>query len=339
MEKYRFYVSGMHCASCETLIESELKKVSGVSFVKTTLKRRVIDMVGDFGDLNHAQVAEHLNSVLKPYGYRLSFNSQKTTVKWIDFQLALPLTISFVLFFIYLQKLGIVNLISSSKVGYGTAFLVGSVASVSTCMAVVGGLVLSMSASFAKEGDKIRPQIFFHFGRLASFFFFGGIIGLLGSVFQLNPSVTLLLSFLVALVLLIMGLNLLDVFPWVKSIQPALPGFIVKHIDALKKINHTLIPLLVGVATFFLPCGFTQSMQLYTLTTKSFLTGSLTMFMFSLGTLPALLLLSFGSLGINKQEWSGVFFKTAGLIVIFFGLYNLINVLVGVNIIPPIYNF
>jgi hypothetical protein len=29
-------------------------------------------------------------------------------------------------------------------------------------MAVVGGLLLSMSATFAKEGDKVKPQLMFH---------------------------------------------------------------------------------------------------------------------------------------------------------------------------------
>ena len=107
----------------------------------------------------------------------------------------------------------------------------------------------------------------------------------------------------------------------------------------LKKANHTLTPLLVGIATFFLPCGFTQSMQIYTLSTGSFWKGGLTMLAFALGTLPVLALLSFSSLGIHKKAQSGVFFKTAGLIVIFFGIFNLINTLVAAGIINPIFNF
>src|SRR3990167_11148888 len=99
------------------------------------------------------------------------------------------------------------------------------------------------------------------------------------------------------------------------------------------------MPFLVGVATFFLPCGFTQSMQIYTLTTGNFLTGALIMSAFALGTFPVLALLSFSSLSIHKKAQSGIFFKTAGLIVIFFGIFNLINSLASVGIIPPIFNF
>jgi sulfite exporter TauE/SafE len=67
--------------------------------------------------------------------------------------------------------------------------------------------------------------------------------------------------------------------------------------------------------------------------------GALTMFVYAIGTLPVLALLSFSSLGIHKKAQSGVFFKTAGLIVIFFSIFNLINTLAGAGIISPVFNF
>jgi sulfite exporter TauE/SafE len=182
-------------------------------------------------------------------------------------------------------------------------------------------------------------MLLFHGGRLISFFVLGGAIGALGSAFQLGQSGTFVLSFIVAVVLLILGINLLDVFPWAKKLQPTIPSFIGKRVHGLKNVNHTLTPLLVGIATFFLPCGFTQSMQIYTLTTGNFLTGALIMGAFALGTLPVLALLSFSSLGIHRKAQSGVFFKTAGLVVVFFGIFNLINSLVAAGVISPLYNF
>jgi len=63
------------------------------------------------------------------------------------------------------------------------------------------------------------------------------------------------------------------------------------------------------------------------------------MFAFALGTLPVLSLLSFSSLGIHKKAHSGVFFKAAGLVVIFFGIFNLINSFVAAGIMPPLFSF
>lgn len=329
----------MHCKACVLLTESELGEIPEISHVKASLKNLEVKVTGEFGNKEPEFIAEDLSKILKPHGYTLSLEKQKHFVKWSDFRIAIPIALVFIVLFIILQKLGIVNLITTSDVSYGTAFVVGLIASVSTCMAVVGGIVLSMSTNFAKEGDHIRPQILFHVGRLVSFFILGGLVGALGSAFQLGTIGTFILSFIVAIVLLILGINLLDVFPWAKKLQPTMPSFVGKHIHGLKNFNHTLTPLLVGVATFFLPCGFTQSMQIYTLSTGSFLTGSLIMFAFSLGTLPVLSLLGFSSLGIHKKTQSGVFFKTAGLIVIFFGIFNLINALAASGIISPIFNF
>lgn len=339
MKTYTFHVNGMHCNACVVLTESELNDVPEVSKAKSSLANHSVEVTGDFGDKEPEHIARDLSEILEPHGYTLSLEKQKHLAKWSDFRLALPIALGFIVLFIVLQKLGIVNLVTASKVDYGTAFVIGLIASVSTCMAVVGGLVLSMSANFAKEGDKVRPQVLFHAGRLVSFFLLGGAIGALGSAFQLDATGTFILSLLVAIVLLILGINLLDVFPWAKKLQPTMPAFIGKRVHGLKNVNHTLTPLLVGVATFFLPCGFTQSMQIYTLTTGSFLTGALIMFTFALGTLPVLALLSFSSLGIHKKAQSGIFFKTAGLVVIFFGIFNLINALVAMGIIPPLFSF
>jgi len=339
MKNHTFHVNGMHCASCVVLVESELKNISEISKVKASLKYLSVEITGDFGDKEPEHIARDLSEVLKLHGYSLSLEKQKHPTKWSDFRIAIPVAFAFIVFFIILQKLGIVNLVTASSVSYSTAFVIGLIASVSTCMAIVGGIVLSMSANFAKGGDKVRPQVLFHVGRLVSFFTLGGVIGVLGATFQLGITGTFILSIIIAMVLIILGINLLDVFPWVKKFQPTLPSFVGKHVHGLKNVNHTLTPLLVGTATFFLPCGFTQSMQIYTLTTGSFLTGSLTMFMFALGTLPVLALLSFSSFGIHKKTQSGIFFKTAGLIVIFFGFINIINALVVVGIISPIFNF
>jgi sulfite exporter TauE/SafE len=256
-----------------------------------------------------------------------------------EFKIALPIALLFVALFVILQKTGIVNLIKAGSVSYGTAFVVGIIASLSTCMAVVGGLVLSMSATFAKEGDKTKPQLLFHAGRIVSFFILGGIIGSIGKAFTLSVSASFALNLVIGAVMLVMGLNLLDILHFTRKLQPSMPKFIAKHALGISEINHFLTPLLVGVATFFLPCGFTQSMQIFTLSTGSFIKGGLTMLSFALGTLPVLALLSFSSFSVQKSSKAGIFFKSAGLIVILFALFNIINSLVIVGFIPPIFNF
>jgi sulfite exporter TauE/SafE/copper chaperone CopZ len=338
-KRYTFHVHGMHCKACVLLTESELKELPNVSYVKSSLATHSVEVVGDFGDKTLEQIAQELTVPLKASGYTISVERQNHTAVWSDFKIAIPVALGFAVLFVLLQKMGIVNLISGGTVTYSTSFVIGIVASLSTCMAVVGGLLLSMSATFAKEGDKVKPQLMFHGGRIVSFFILGGVIGALGSAFTLSTTATFILGLIIAIVMIILGINLLDVFPWAKKLQLSMPQFIARHAHGVSKFNHTLTPLLVGVATFFLPCGFTQSMQLYALTTGSFMSGGLTMLAFALGTLPVLALVSFSSLSMKSSSKSGIFFKSAGLIVIMFALFNLINSLVVIGLIPPVFSF
>ncbi len=334
---YTFNVHGMHCNACVVLTEGELKDHPKVSSAASDLKSRSVEICGDFGGMPLEDIAKELTNLLSQHS--LSMEKERKEIPWKEFTIAVPIAFGFALVFVLLQKFGIVNLVSAGDVTYGTAFIVGIVASLSTCMAVVGGLVLSMSATFAREGDKVRPQILFHIGRIVSFFILGGVIGAVGSAFQLGATGTFVLGMIIGLVMLVLGINLLDVAHWTKRFQPSMPKFVSRRALRITEMNHTLTPALVGIATFFLPCGFTQSMQIYTLSTGSFLGGALTMLTFALGTFPVLALISFSSLSIHTGSKAGVFFKSAGLIVILFAVFNIINSLAAIGWIAPVFNF
>lgn len=338
-KKYQFYVCGMHCKACVVLTEKKLSGHAKVVMARSDLANNSVEIHGHFEGMSNEEIARDLNLLLTDHGYEVVLDRPKKQVNWGDFFYAAPIAFAFIGLFVLLQKAGIVNLVNTSNVGYGTAFIVGIIASLSTCMALVGGLLLSMSATFAKEGDKVRPQLLFHVGRLVSFFVLGGVIAVLGQTFKLGIMGTFILGMVVGLVMLILGLNLLDIFGFTKKLQPSMPKFLSHKISNLTEINHTVTPALVGFLTFFLPCGFTQAMQIYTLSTGSFLKGSLTMGAFALGTLPVLALVSFSSFSIKDSSKSGIFFKSAGLVVIMFAIFNIINSLVAAGYIAPVFNF
>ena len=79
---------------------------------------------------------------------------------------------------------------------------------------------------------------------------------------------------------------------------------------------------MLGAATFFLPCGFTQALQLYVLSQASFTAGALTMLAFALGTLPALLSLSAIS-SLARGSFQKHFLRFAGAAVILLGVLNM----------------
>ncbi len=337
MKTYTFHVSGMHCKACTILIEETLKELPNVSDAQVSLSSNQAIVSGEFLDSSE-ELSEAFTKLVHSHGYAISVEKGAHVAAWGDFGYAIPIALMIVAAFLLLQEAGLTNLITSSEVSYGTAFLIGLIASVSSCLAIVGGLVLSLSASSAKEGGTWRTQSLFHVGRLGGFFVLGGAVGLLGSSFHLGLTASVVLGGLVALVMLVLGINLLDVFHFTKRLQLTMPARWSRHVVRGSQHDHYLAPLLVGIGTFFLPCGFTQSMQLYALSTGSATQGAFTMLVFALGTFPVLALLSFGSLNIAHKPWKGIFFKTAGIIVIALALLNIANALATAGIIRPVLN-
>lgn len=334
MNKYKFHVSGTHCASCKILIEDVLGDEEIVKKVEVDLKTKTVDIETD-SPKSKEELIEILTSKIKTNGYILSAENLKVEKQSNDILWqAIPIGLGFLVLFFMLQKSGILNLGIGGKTTPTTSFIIGLVASVSSCLAIVGGLVLSLSAKMSQDNvsDK-KTFILFHVGRLVSFALLGGVLGLVGNIIGINFTLNAILGIIASVVMIFLGLNLVGVFSKNK---------IVLHSGIFKffrKIEHkTFTPLLVGFGTFFLPCGFTQSMQVVALSSGSFLDGSLIMFAFALGTLPVLLLLSFGSSSFANSKYANLFFKSAGIVVIGLGLFAFLGGLVALGIINPLFN-
>ncbi len=335
-----FYVDGMHCAACEILIEKKLSKHGNVKSAKANLNNQTVSLELEGSDLNINDLRIVLSNSIKEHGYALLHTKPvNSKINKKEILIGFSIAALFASLFIILQKLGIVNLLSADTISLPFVFFIGVIASLSTCMAVVGGLVLSLSSTYAKNNqDKSAPIIAFHLSRILGFFVLGGLIGLLGSAFTLTPIFSFILNSALFLVMVILGINLLDIFPFMKRLQLRMPK--IKGISSVYDNTYAnkYAPILLGLSTFFLPCGFTQSMQVYSLTTGSFLNGALTMLVFALGTFPILALISFASIKLADTLRSGIFFKTAGFIILFFALINFIGALAAIGLIKPFLN-
>lgn len=334
MRTYTFHVSGTHCPSCKIFIEDVLSEQSLVKSARVNLKRETVEIETD-SDQAPEVLTKILTEKIKSNGYKLSLDKyakekQSNDVIWK----ALPIGLTFLALFFLLQKSGILNLGIGGQTTPVTSFIIGLIASVSSCLAIVGGLVLSLSAKVSQDNvSDTKTFLLFHTGRLASFVVLGGVLGAVGSAIGINFTFSAILGLLASIVMLLLGLNLVGVFEKNKA---ALPSGIFNF---FRRIEHkTLTPLIIGFATFFLPCGFTQSMQVSALGSGSFMSGLLIMFAFALGTLPMLVLLSFGSASFAHGRYAPLFFKSAGIVVIGLGLFALLAGLAGLGIINPLFN-
>lgn len=334
MKTYTFHVAGTHCASCKILIEDILGEQEIVGKVQVNLKNQTVDVHTD-SDKSQEQILDILNPKINSHKYFLTINKTRVEKKNDDvIWKAVPIGLAFLILFFILQKSGILNLGIGGTTTPTTSFIIGLIASVSSCLAIVGGLVLSLSAKISQDNvSDTKTFLLFHTGRLVSFALLGGILGLLGNAIGINFTLTAILGIVASVVMLLLGLNLVGVFTKNK---------VVLHsgiFNFFRKIEHkTFAPLTIGFATFFLPCGFTQSMQVVALSSGSFVSGLLIMLAFALGTLPVLLLLSFGSASFAHGKHAPLFFKSAGVVVIGLGVFALLAGLAGLGIINPLFN-
>lgn len=334
MKTLTFHVSGTHCPSCKIFIEDTLNEQIGIERTRVDLKSETVSIATTL-DESEQRLADILSEKIRHNGYTLSIGKKAEDRKdnGVIWQ-ALPIGLAVLALFFIVQKSGILNFGLGGTVTPATSFIIGLVASVSSCLAVVGGLVLSLSATVSQDKiSDVRPMILFHGGRLISFAILGGVLGAIGSAIGISFTATAILGIIASIVMIALGLNLVGVFR--KSVIALPPGVF----SFFRKVEHkTIAPLLLGAGTFFLPCGFTQAMQVAALSSGSFLSGFLIMTAFALGTLPMLALLSFGSASFAQSKHAPLFFKSAGVLVVGLGAFALLAGFAGLGLIDPLFN-
>jgi uncharacterized protein len=216
------------------------------------------------------------------------------------------------------------------EMSLGFVFLIGLVAASSSCIAVAGGLLLAVTARYSelhpelKGWARFRPHLGFNLGRILSYTIFGGLVGLLGSAFVFSSFVTGAFTILAGVAMLLAGFRLLNLFPRLTRWQPILPKYVSERLFGRERSTKHAAPFLVGAGTFFVPCGFTQALQLYVLSRGHVAEGALIMLFFSLGTLPALLSVAAIS-SFSQGTFRRFFIRASGVVVILLGVFSLSN--------------
>ncbi len=334
MKTITLHVSGMHCHSCKILIEDILNEQIGIERAQVALTQETVSFETRLDESRHT-LAELLTEKVKHNGYSFSVEKkskekQNNKVVWQ----ALPIGLAVLALFFILQKSGILNFGIGGVATPPTSFVIGLVASVSSCLAVVGGLVLSLSATVSQDNvSDTRPMMLFHGGRLIGFALLGGVLGSVGSAIGVSFTLGAILGIIASVVMILLGFNLVGIF---EKSSITLPSGIFTFFRTVE--HKTLAPALIGAGTFFLPCGFTQSMQIAALSSGSFVSGMLIMLAFALGTLPMLALLSFGSATFARSKHAPLFFTSAGVVVIGLGVFALLAGLAGLGVINPLFN-
>lgn len=343
MRQVKLYIEGMTCINCQNKIEKELRKRPGIEKVSVSYENGTVDIYYDENEI----LPDNMITVIDDLGYQASL--KRPSGKKAVWKVIRELLVIIVLFLV-LQYFGILNYLAPSSLadsdmGYGMLFIIGLITSVH-CVAMCGGI--NLSQTLHKGTQDISKVMFkntlaYNIGRVVSYTVIGGILGAVGSLtgiggnLQTSTFLQGILKLLAGMIMVIMGVNMLGLFPAVRKLKFRIP-FLGKKIASKgrktflgKKIAAKgRTPFVVGLCNGFMPCGPLQSMQIIALASGNAFAGALSMFCFSIGTVP--LMLGFGTfISMLGKRFTRQVLRVGGILVVVMGLSMMSqgNALVG----------
>lgn len=327
MERKVLIIDGMTCINCQNKIEQELKNTAGISKVQVSYSKvqAEIEFNPEIVTLNR------IAAIIEKLDYTVIDKKQADSLKWVRRIGTLAVII---LLYYLLQHFGILNLLvpsmlADSQMSYGMLFIVGLLTSVH-CIAMCGGIHLSQCIpsrnaenTSSSRINVIMPSVLYNAGRVVSYTAVGFVLGGAGMILTggSGSGMPLLLQGILkitaGLFMVIMGINMLGIFPALRKLQIRFPRKSVIKINQKKRTEKR--PFVVGLLNGLMPCGPMQSMQIIALGSGNPISGVLAMLMFSLGTVP--LMLGLGSLvSALGKKYTKLVMQTGAILVVVLGL-------------------
>ena len=342
-------IEGMVCVNCENLIEDILLDNNGVNKVEVSYTKGL-------AKINYNENKTSINDlirVISENGYKvidfsnevnedLSNKNKKSKKRDIDCAnkdedntfLIIIIILGVILL---LKKFGVSNIFSvfptpNENTSYSMLFIIGLFTSLH-CVSMCGGINLSQCINYNDTIDKgtlstIKPAFLYNLGRVISYTIFGAIVGGIGSIISFTGWMQSLIQLIASIFMIIMGLNMLNIFPWLRKLNPRMPKIFAKKFKS--KNNNS--PFFIGLLNGFMPCGPLQAMQIYAISTGSVTKGAISMFLFSLGTVPLMFGLGTLSSYMSKKFSNKIMkFGATLVIVLGFSMFNNALALSGIN--------
>ena len=323
LQKRSFRVGGMFCKNCQNIIEKELIKTAGVKKASVNYRSGHAAVTFDAKVIGF----DKISAIIENLGYQALEENKKNqplqskTILQIAGTLVIILALFMLMRTFTTSGLAAAFPLAREGMSYAMLLVIGILTSVH-CVAMCGGINLSQTLKTREEGKELTirneqlamsnerfairgkgvyslllPSILYNGGRLVSYTAVGVLVGALGSAITITGRFQGIVQLVAGIFMVIMGINMLGLFPFLRRLIPSMPKIFSKKIDG-QKIGHG--PLIVGFLNGFMPCGPLQAMQIYALSTGSPVKGGISMFLFCAGTIPLMF-----ALGAVSRALSG----------------------------------
>ncbi|OQP40808.1 hypothetical protein A4H97_14440 [Niastella yeongjuensis] len=177
-------------------------------------------------------------------------------------------------------------------------FLLGCISSLH-CIGMCGPLMLALPVRHLSKGLQILAIVLYNSGRVITYVLIGALLGLAGRRIYL-AGFQRRFTIVIGIVMLVMAVNYFykqaSVQPkWIQSIHLRVQQLMYRFLKSNKISGYFML----GMANGLLPCGMVYLAIAGALTANTVLHSVLFMFLFGVGTLPAMLALGVFGLRIN----------------------------------------
>ncbi|MDR0290568.1 MAG: sulfite exporter TauE/SafE family protein [Treponema sp.] len=324
-----FRIAGMTCINCQNRIEKKLKSTAGIEDASVSYETGTATVTYNAS----AITLDEIKAAVESLGYQAA-GKGKLQASQIVGAVFLIFALYMLLRMFSTSSLAAAFPIAQAGMGYGMVLIIGLVTSVH-CIAMCGGINLSQTLKGngergGKSPPPLLPALLYNTGRLISYTAVGVIVGALGSVITVSGRFQGAILLIAGIFMLIMGINMLGLFPQLRRFIPRMPKIFAQKIDTLSSTPHSPLPtpLIIGFLNGFMPCGPLQAMQLYALSTGSPVRGGISMFLFCLGTIPLMFALGAASTilsGSKGQAFSRRVMQVGAVLVAAMGLTMFAN--------------
>ena len=324
----------MHCVSCEIILSKELKRLEWFHLEHISYKKWYLE--AQYKDEKQLQEAikliqkHNFQVVEEKKDFQASFSMESFLIKIIF------LLFIWIIFYLLHIFVDINTILPQNQNGsYITTFIIWLIASVSTCLAVTGWIVIWFSKAFSKKISGIKGslliQSYFQIGRLLGFFILGWLLGFLWEFFSISLQFSTILTLFISFVLIYIWLQILEFVPNISKFWFHLPKSFSSKIE---KLQNTKMAPIVWALTFFIPCWFTQTAQLLAIWSWDFLTWGLIMLAFAAGTFPVLFLVWVWSSYFSGKKFPFIE-MILWIIILLFWINTFIN---AQNLLPSLFS-
>lgn len=228
------------------------------------------------------------------------------------------------------------SLISSIDSVYLLMFMTGFVGGFGHCIAMCGPVVAVYSIGLLER--RYFAHLLYSLGRITTYSIIGGMIGLTGSFLGVAGSLEKVRGLIIALVggaMILMGMGISGVIKIQlgggKASENFLGFFIIRSMRLVSEASGIGIYFPMGLILGFVPCGLLYTALIAAAgagaaassQVEGFLSGMAMLFLFGLGTVPALFLLGQAASAITEcfrvrlYKTSGVLMIVAGIVFIY----------------------